>query len=308
MKYVLLFCGGMVTCCGMFLAYLYLQPTISVIQPATVPSTESSSTPLTTVKTTSAPEQRTPTTTTATTTPTTIFTNTLTNPQTVTSADGKTNFVYGTPADWISTTSPRTIIISLPGHGTAAAEGYQAWAKHLDGTFALAEFDWWRGTGEKKTDYYLPPEIIREVRAFLHTQGYTPRDTIILHGFSRGSANTYAVIAQDHLIPGAVFDAVISNAGKYQSDFPLGNKTYSDTEITSFFKDIPWVLACGGLDPNPDRGGCPGMAETADFLTAHSANVLGTVTDPAVGHGAFHMSPNHLPAQALELILDSIHQ
>lgn len=226
----------------------------------------------------------------------------LESPTKVTSTDEKTYFVYGAPAGQ-NNKSTKRIIISLPGHGTTADDGYKAWNKHIKGgQYALAEFNWWKGTGEKITDYYQPADVVREVRSFLNKQGYASKDIVILHGFSRGSANTYAVIANDHLQPGPVFDAVISNAGKYQPDFPLTDKALTDAEITRYFKDIPWALACGGKDPNPNRDGCPGMEETKSFLLAHQANVLGIVTDPNAGHGAFHMSDLGLPAQALAMI------
>lgn len=229
----------------------------------------------------------------------------LSAPQTIASTDGKTHFVYGAPAGH-NNKETKYLIVSLPGHGTTAEEGYQAWSRHLTGEYALAEFDWWKGTGEKKSDYYTPAEIVREVRPFLVNQGYDADDVIILHGFSRGSANTYAVIVQDHLLSRPVFDAVISNAGKYQSDFPLADKPLSDEEITKFYTDIPWVLVCGGLDPNPSRDGCPGMTETKEFLTEHGANVLALLTDPNASHGVFHMSPLDLPQEAFTLIKETL--
>ena len=228
--------------------------------------------------------------------------DTLGSPTKVPSADGKTYFVYGAPAGQ-NNKSIKRIIVSLPGHGTTADDGYKAWKQHIEnGQYAVAEFNWWRGTGEKTTDYYEPAAVVAQARAFLQQQGYTAKDIVILHGFSRGSANTYAVIAQDRLIAGAVFDAVISNAGKYQSGFPLASPELTDQKMTEVFKNMPWVLACGGLDENPNRDGCPGMEETKTFLTAHQAQVLGTVTDPNEGHGAFHMSSLGLPKQALDLI------
>ncbi len=228
--------------------------------------------------------------------------DTLTNPEKITSADGKSYFVYGAPVGQ-NNKSPKKIIISLPGHGTTAEDGYKAWDGHLTDTgFALAEFNWWRGGGEKKSDYYDPFSVVMQVRAFLDTQDYDKDDIVVLHGFSRGSANTYAVIAQDRVQTGAVFDAVISNAGKYQSDFPLDEPELSDQKMTEVFSGMPWVLACGGLDENPNRDGCPGMQETQIFLTNHKARVLGLLTDPNAGHGAFHMSKLGLPKQALQLI------
>jgi hypothetical protein len=232
--------------------------------------------------------------------------DTLATPSKITSSDTKTYFYYGAPAGQNNKATKR-IIISLPGHGTTAEDGYKAWSSHMaslnGGTYALAEFNWWRGTGEKKTDYYSPGDVVKQVRAFLNEQKYDQNDIVVLHGFSRGSANTYAVIANDQVDKASVFDAVISNAGKYQSDFPLfDDRTASEAQMTQYFEGIPWVLACGGTDPNPERDGCNGMKETETFLLSHKAKVLGTVTDPALGHGAFHMSSLGLPKQAIDLI------
>lgn len=228
--------------------------------------------------------------------------DTLSSPSKVTSADGNTYFVYGAPKGQNNKDTKR-IVISLPGHGTTADDGYKAWKGHIeDGEYALAEFNWWNGTGEKTTDYYSPVAVMRQARAFLDKQGYDDNDVVVLHGFSRGSANTYAVIAQDRLAQGHVFDAVISNAGKYQADFPLANPALSSQQITELYTGIPWVLVCGGLDENPSRDGCPGMTETKSFLTSHGAKVLALLTDPNSGHGAFHRSTLKLPKQAFALI------
>jgi len=228
--------------------------------------------------------------------------DTLSSPVKVPSADGNTYFMYGAPKGQ-NNTRTKHIIISLPGHGTKADDGYKAWKGHLeDGHYALAEFNWWRGTGETTGDYYSPAEIVKQTRAFLAQQHYTSKDIVVLHGFSRGSANTYAVIAQDRIAPGHVFDAVISNAGKYQAGFPLATPAPTDAQITQFYTAIPWVLVCGGRDENPLRDGCPGMTETKQFLEGHGANVLALLSDPAMGHGAFHLSPLKLPKQALARI------
>lgn len=228
--------------------------------------------------------------------------DTLAAPVAVDTSDGRTHFVYGAPAGQ-NNRSIKKIVISLPGHGTTAEQGFAAWAPHVvGGDWALAELDWWDGEGETSDDYERPAEIVPQVRAFLHEQGYDDDDLVVLHGFSRGSANTYGVIANDRLLPGAVFDAVISNAGKYEPGFPVTPTPLTDDELTTLYTGMPWVLVCGGQDPNPDRDGCPGMEETKTFLEAHGAMVLALLTDPDQGHGAFHLSPLGLPAQAFALI------
>ncbi len=233
--------------------------------------------------------------------------DTLATPEKVTSADGKAGFVYGAPAGQNNKETKR-IIVSLPGHSTTAADGYEAWKLHLaslnGGSYALAEFDWWDGTGNETANYYDPVDATEQMRSFLKEQGYTSKDIVVLHGFSRGSANTYAVIANDQKSGSPMIDAAISNAGKYQKGFPFFKDGTQPTiaEFDKYYKNFPWVLVCGGKDPEPELNGCEGMTETKTFLEAHKVNLLALLTDADQGHGVFHLSDKQLPKQAIDLI------
>jgi hypothetical protein len=235
--------------------------------------------------------------------------DTLTSPSKVATSDGKQYFYYGAPAGQ-NNASPKKIIISLPGHDTKAEDDYNtAWLSHITGgSYALASLNWWDGDGEKKTDYYSPSEVLKQTKVFLKQQGYTSGDLIILEGFSRGSANTYAVIANDRIGGDPIFDAAISASGSYQSDFPLFDGQNDSNVSTTLFKGVYWVLVCGGKDDNPNRDGCPAMQNTKTFLEAHGATVLGLLTDPNSGHGVFHKSSLGLPKQALDLISTKVIQ
>ncbi len=229
--------------------------------------------------------------------------DTIEKPQKITAADGTHYFYYGAPAGQ-NNASKKRVIISLPGHGTTADDDYnKAWLSHIKGNkYALASVNWWDGKGEAKENYMSPEEIVIQSRAFLKQQGYTTNDLVILEGFSRGSANTYAVIANDRINGNPVFDAVISASGAYQSDFPLVDTQSNSSQSSTLYRGIYWVLACGGKDDNPQRDGCPAMQKTKAFLTEHGADVLGVLEDPDFGHGAFHKSPLGLPEKALDLI------
>jgi hypothetical protein len=243
--------------------------------------------------------------------------DTLLSPQKVASADGKAYFVYGAPAGQ-NNESPKRIIISLPGHSTTAETGYEAWQPHLaglnGGNYALAEFNWWDGGGNKVENYYNPTNGMKQIRAFLQSQGYTSSDIVVLHGFSRGSANTYGFVANDQKMGNPVFNAVISNSGKYESDFSVFSGGFkdssqpSDADYTKYFSGMPWVLVCGGKDPNVGQSDCASMEQTKSFLQQHKANVLGLLKDPNEGHGAFHMSQLELPTQAIDLIEKALNQ
>lgn len=231
--------------------------------------------------------------------------DTLENPQKIPTSDGSHYFYYGVPAGQ-NNANPKRIIISLPGHGTTAEDGYnKAWLSHIKGSkYALASLNWWDGKGEQKQNYLSAAEVVAQSQAFLKQQGYTTNDLIILEGFSRGSANSYAVIANDRLSGNPVFDAVISASGGYQSDFPLSEGQSNSSASDTLYKGVYWVLACGGKDDNPNRDGCPAMETTKTFLTEHGATVLGILEDPDAGHGAFHKGSLGLPEKALQMIAD----
>ena len=229
--------------------------------------------------------------------------STVESPEKVTTADGEQYFIYGAPAGQ-NNANPKHIIIDLPGHGTKAEDGYNAWIPYIqDSHYAVATLNWWDGEGERKEDYYTPSEALTQIQSFLKSQGYDKSDVIVLFGYSRGSANTYAVEANDRQTKSPVFDAVISASGGYQSDFPLLDGQQNGLASSTLYKGIYWILACGGTDPNPNRDGCPAMKNTTKpFLEQHGATVLAVLEDPNKGHGAFHQSPLNLPKQAFELL------
>lgn len=227
--------------------------------------------------------------------------NTLNAPEKITTSDKKQYLFYGHPSGQ-NNKQTKKIIFSLPGHGTIAEADYEAWKEQLisNGTYALASINWWDGSGEATSDYYSPTKVVQEIQYFLTTQHYDSDDRIILEGFSRGSANTYAVVLYDQLTDHPVIDGVISASGKYQPDFAITDEQLA-TNNGKPFASLPWILACGEKDDNPTRDGCAGMEETRTFLQYRGANVLTILNDPNGGHGAFHKSPLKLASQALTL-------
>lgn len=173
----------------------------------------------------------------------------------------------------------------------------------MGGQYALAEFNWWDGKADETANYYSPSKGVEQMQAFLRSQGYTSSDMVILHGFSRGSANTYGFVVNDKRSAQPVFDAVISNSGQYEPNFPIFDNASNPTpdQLTQYYKGMPWVLVCGGKDTDPHTS-CDAMAKTQDFLKIHQANVLALLTDPDQGHGVFHLSSLGLPKQAFERI------
>lgn len=225
--------------------------------------------------------------------------STLSSPVIVPTADGLRYFMVGQPQGQNSK-AIKKIIFSLPGHGSTAEQDYEAWRPSItDNDYAIASLNWWDGSGETTADYYSPAQVLSQITAYLTQQGYDSADFVVLEGFSRGSANTYAVKSYDMLAATNVIDAVISASGKYQSDFPLAPGALTRSNL---YAGVPWILACGEKDDNPERDGCVGMNETKTWLTGEGASVLAVLYDPNGGHGAFHGSPLKLVDQALTLL------
>lgn len=228
--------------------------------------------------------------------------STLESPVKITMSDGEHFIYYAQPAGQ-NNKAVKKIIFSLPGHGSTAEQDYSAWKTQLlaDGSYALASMNWWDGKGENIPNYLSPPQVSREIQYFLKNQGYKESDLIVLEGFSRGSANTYSVVASNLALHLLSIDAVISASGKYQSDFAMTPQLLAQNDGQPF-EGVAWILACGAKDPNPTRDGCEGMKETQTFLQEKGANVLALLEDPNGGHGAFHMSSLKLAQQALSML------
>lgn len=197
--------------------------------------------------------------------------------------------------------SPAGWIVSLHGSASWAYDEIVLWQpfaeRHNLGIVAL---QWWFGGGQRMEDYYLPRELRRELEHLMRRAGAT-RETALLHGFSRGSANLYALAAFDAQQPNPLFRAVIANAGGMAPDFPANRDIDSGRLGATPYAGTRWWLYCGGGDPNPDRDGCPAMRRTRDWLSQRGAEAQLT-EDTAGDHGGFHRNPRNVE-QALEWFL-----
>ena len=225
--------------------------------------------------------------------------NTLNSPQKILTSEGTHYIFYGEPTGQ-NNKAVKKIIFSLPGHGSTAEQDYDAWKSQLiiNGNYALASVNWWDGKGETLQNYYSPKQVVKEIQYFLTQKNYKKTDLVILEGFSRGSANTYPVVAYDIASGQRVIDGVISASGKYQSDFAVTPELLNQNN-GQVFADVSWILVCGEKDPTPTLNGCEGMQETQTFLESKGAKVLALLKDPNGSHGSFHKSPLKLAEKAL---------
>lgn len=198
---------------------------------------------------------------------------------------------------WKSAPAPKRWIVSLHGAGRPAkgfaTDDLAIWHPHLkDREVGLVCLQWWLGTGDTPRDFLAPEQIYREINHVLTALGVAP-GTVMLHGFSRGSANSYAVVALDASKGRRYFSLAVASSGGVSLDYPPNRALLTGAYGERPLKDTRWITAAGGRDPSPDRDGIPGMKRTAGWLKEQGAVVVESIEDPSSGHGALHLNPKN---------------
>ena len=115
---------------------------------------------------------------------------------------------------------PHKWIVSLHGSNGSATRDLDIWSPYLkDRDLGIISLQWWFGGGGKTEDYYSPFDIYREIDLLMRRMGIKPGDAM-LQGFSRGSANLYAVAALDRNKGQRYFSLFVANAGGASLDYP----------------------------------------------------------------------------------------
>ena len=229
--------------------------------------------------------------------------STIDSPSKISTEDNNQYFYYGAPAGQ-NNASPKKIIITLHGTEGSAETDYGVWKPLIkDSGFALAALNWWDGSGDKISDYSTPEMINEYIHEFLEDQGYTTDDLVVFQGFSRGSANSYSVVAIDQASSNPYIKIAVSSSGGVESGYyESTTKSVPPSMQSNIYSKVEWILACGGKDSNPNRDGCPAMEQTKQFVIDKGATVLGLLQDPNAGHGALTTSSLNLAKQMFELI------
>ena len=213
--------------------------------------------------------------------------------QVIPTTDGKSFYVLWLP-EGSDPSNPPPIIVSIHGHGSWAFDEFFLWRPYAaERGYGILALQWWFGGGEDITDYYLPEEMYPLIGNILRENHVQPQ-TVLLHGFSRGSANTYGLTALDRSSGNNFFLLTISNAGGAAHDFHINQSIANGAFGSQPFANTHWVMVCGMKDPNPDRDGCPAMRETRDWVTQYGGTVDLLIEDPNGEHGAFHRNPQNV--------------
>jgi hypothetical protein len=204
------------------------------------------------------------------------------NPAIVPTTDGQSFIVVWKPAG----KEPSRWIVSLHGSRGFATDDLGIWSRSLQGRdMGLIAVQWWIGADDSTRSYYAPNQIYREIDLALQRMGVRPGN-VMFHGFSRGSANAYAVAALDAGRGKRYFALSVASSGGVAVDYPptrailegaFGNRPLAGTR---------WITAAGARDQEPERDGIPAMRRTANWLREQGATVVMSIEDANEGHGA----------------------
>jgi hypothetical protein len=124
----------------------------------------------------------------------------------------------------------------------------------------------------------------------------------MLHGFSRGSTNTYAVAAIDAGKGRHYFSLAVASSGGIALNYPPSRAILDGEYGERPLKGSRWITVAGARDPEPGRDGVAAMRRTAAWLTDQGAIVVESIEDPDYGHGALMRNPKNA-RRVLDLFL-----
>lgn len=198
--------------------------------------------------------------------------------------DGESFYLQWFPPTANPELSP--LIVTLHGsHGNAFME-FNSWFNqaqlHGCGIIAL---QWNRYNPVAPLDYFPDDTLYTYIDTALSRIHY-PSQKAMLHGFSRGSARSYALIFNDIQSGNNYFCRTIANSGDADLGYPLYAAIESGTYGPSVFAGKTWNLYCGA---NDTIIGCNKMTTTRNWLLSKGANVSIFIQDPIADHNGFQL-------------------
>lgn len=202
-------------------------------------------------------------------------------------ADGKSFYLKWFPAS--ATPSTTALLVTLHGSNGNAFNEFFVWHQRAAAKgVGIIALQWYKGSSSVMPyDYFPDDSIYGYIDTALRRLNY-PSNKALLHGFSRGSARSYAITFMDVQPSGKnYFCTVFSNAGKPDSLYPLYTQINSGTYGHTFLSGKRWGMFCGGMDSMPAQSGCPAMNSAKNWVQANGGTVGLFISDPGLGHGGF---------------------
>ena len=191
------------------------------------------------------------------------------------------------PSSW-TTTSPRRVMVDL--HGTGGAPETE-WSTDWRAIFTTRNWAWIGlkyvddTTGvhdDEGTIYANIKTLLTEVAASCDFGS----PSLFLHGYSRGSANTFPIAYLD-IKDRRYFKAMGSNSGAWMLGGPLTTTmqgVVNRNETTAYAGTHFWMY-CGGKDMEHGYPMCDEMTNAKTFVEGYGAHVERLYQDPTGGHG-----------------------
>lgn len=194
------------------------------------------------------------------------------------------------------------LIVTLHGARRWAFEEFAQWqeiaARHRCELLAI---QWWFGDGDGPRDYYTSEQLYPVIATLLQGLG-TRQGSVLLHGFDRGSSETFALTLLDQRTASRYFALTVANAGPDPTSeapsaaarrpAPAPNPLYADLSRgrygTNAFAGTHWALYAGSLDEYPERNGPPAMNRSATWLRKLGGTIDLFREDPRGDHRGFY--------------------
>jgi hypothetical protein len=204
--------------------------------------------------------------------------------QVMATPDGNSFYVQWFPVGADPDSTP--VIVTLHGSQCNAFMEFQSWfpQAQLHGC-GIISFQWYRYVQSPPNDYFADSTLYMYIDSALSNISY-PSNKALLHGFSRGSARSYAMIFLDIQSGNNYFCTTISNAGDANLGYPLYNDIDNGVYGSNVFAGKRWNLFCGGQD---QIVGCGPMNATETWLQGQGAIVDIFIQDPALDHDGFQL-------------------
>lgn len=197
--------------------------------------------------------------------------------------DGNSFYLQWFPAGATPSSSP--LIVTLHGSHCNAFMEFRSWHNqaqlHGCGIIAL---QWYRYNENVPLDYFPDDTLYSYIDSALTGINYSSK--ALLHGFSRGSARSYAIIFNDIASGNNYFCTTVSNSGGADLGYPLYADIDNGVYGSTIFAGKHFNMYCGGLDTIV---GCTKMSDTQAWLQTQGASVDVFIQDPLADHNGFQI-------------------
>jgi predicted esterase len=174
---------------------------------------------------------------------------------------------------------PAETIVTVHGHNDPAVRQYRHWlpyaSRHHLGLVAVE----WQTRWGRDAQFLDSQSTYDMIRRAVKREGTAPGH-VLLHGFSQGSHESFALTAIDRAGP-RLFAMTLAESG-------------GDGEARGrdpAFAGTRWDIYCAGHDPWPQLSGCPAMRRARALLAASGATVNRFIVDPPAHHGGLLKNP-----------------